>query len=240
VPGTAADNALQLEGRVPEIGLCFFETDTCLAYGDGDIPPAGLRGWDQDVHPGPMRYHVHLPADFDWKRQKPSAIAETAFAVFAKARRLAPATAVLHPPADMDGTHASTLLHGFIQAWRRLSPARILLENIRGAPLVDLDTDLFGIDGFGVCLDAGHLIGYRQDALLGSPLPRQAEIFHWSAPGGGDRGASAASGASAAAPAAGGTSPCSLRATPSGTRPAMLAPWAAAPFTMVELMYSHW
>ena len=62
-PGTAADNARLLEGRVPEIGLCFFETKACLAYGDGDIPPAGLRGWDQDSPARPMRYHVHLPAD---------------------------------------------------------------------------------------------------------------------------------------------------------------------------------
>ena len=186
-PGTAADNARLLEGRVPEIGLCFFETKACLAYGDGDIPPAGLRGWDQDSPARPMRYHVHLPADFDWEAQAPEAIAETAFAVFAKASRLAPARAVLHPPADMEGGRASALLAGFLEAWRKRSPVRVLLENVRGAPLADLDPLLFGDGGFGVCLDAGHLMGYRQDALLESPLPRQAELFHWSAPGGCDR-----------------------------------------------------
>ena len=186
-PGTAADNARLLEGRVPEIGLCFFETAACLAYGEKDIPPAGLRGWSQDRPARPMRYHVHLPADFDWESQTPARLAETAFAVFAKAERLAPDKAVLHPPADMPSLRASTLLAGFIQTWRRLSPARVLLENIRGAMLCDLDPALFGDEGFGVCLDAGHLMGYRQDALLASPLPRQAELFHWSAPGGGDR-----------------------------------------------------
>ncbi len=186
-PGTAADNARLLEGRVPEIGLCFFEAEACLAYGDGDIPPAGLRGWDQERPARPMRYHVHLPTDFDWEAQAPSAIAETAFAVFARAGRLAPEKAVLHPPADMPGMRASALLASFLRTWRRLSPARILLENVKGAPLADLDPELFGDEGFGVCLDAGHLMGYRQDALLASPLPRQAELFHWSAPGGGDR-----------------------------------------------------
>jgi len=177
VPDTVAGNVRFLKGRVPEIGLCFFETRGCLAYTEKDLPSDGEAAG--------LRFHVHLPVDLDWERGG-GAVFRDAWAVFSKARALNPHLAVLHPPAA-DGARASDLLAAFLQRWQAETAVPLCLENTPESPLYDLDPGLFAEGRFAVCLDAGHLMGYHQERLLDLPLLERAAIVHWSAPCGGDR-----------------------------------------------------
>ncbi|MDE7371399.1 MAG: sugar phosphate isomerase/epimerase, partial [Desulfovibrio sp.] len=174
LPGTVAENARFLAGRVEEVGLCCFETEGTLAYTETDLPP--------ELAALPLRWHLHLPADLPWARGGSTA-AEVALAVLARVAYLAPHLAVLHPPTGMPVQEARALLAAFAAAWHAAGAPPLLLENIRGCGLTELGCDFLDGEGLGVCLDVGHLLGYVQGRLLASELPERARLVHWSAPG---------------------------------------------------------
>ena len=183
IPDTVAGNVRFLKGRVPEVALCFFETEGCLAYTDADLPEPGEAG--------SLRFHVHLPTDLIWgsggnPEEAADAAFRDAFAVFSLAAYLKPRLAILHPPAA-EGARASELLAAFLENWQSVSDVPLCLENMPESPLTDLDRKLFGPGGYRLCLDAGHLMSYHQEKLLDLPILQSTAIVHWSAPCGGDR-----------------------------------------------------
>lgn len=173
IPGTVAENARFLAGRVREAALCCFEAAACLAY----------TGEDLLMHPErlPLGWHLHLPLDLPWE-EGGEAAAGLALAVYATMRRFAPKRAVLHPPVGMPVEAAREVLADFAARWRFRGPP-LLLENIRGCQLTELGAAFLDGEDLGVCLDVGHLLGYAQDELLASDLPERASLIHWSAPG---------------------------------------------------------
>lgn len=175
LPGTVAENARFLAGRVEEVALCCFETAACLAYTAADLPPELARL--------PLRWHLHLPVDLPWEAGGHAA-ADAALAVLDRVAYLGPHLAVLHPPAGARGPEtAARLLAAFAARWRRSGAPQLLLENIRGCELAGLGAAFLDRHGLGVCLDVGHLLGYAQTSLLASELPERARLVHWSAPG---------------------------------------------------------
>lgn len=181
LPGTVAENARFLSGKIDEIGLCFFETRACLDYGETDLPPdlAGL----------PLRWHVHLPADLPWpsgRGENAARAASVALAVFRKAAFLRPRLAVLHPP-EGSPARQRRLLKDFATRWQSASSAPLLAENIDCCDLARLGPGFLPEHGLRVCLDVGHLLGYAQGRLAASTLPEEAALIHWSAPGARDR-----------------------------------------------------
>lgn len=174
LPGTVAENARFLAGRVAEAGLCCFETAGCLAYTEADLPP--------DLASLPLDWHLHLPADLPWEEGGATAAA-AALAVLARVAYLSPHLAVLHPPVDMSAEAARDLIADFAARWRAAGAPPLLLENIPGCGLTELGGAFLAGHGLGVCLDVGHLLGYAQDELLASDLPERARLIHWSAPG---------------------------------------------------------
>ncbi|WP_022655667.1 cobamide remodeling phosphodiesterase CbiR [uncultured Desulfovibrio sp.] len=181
LPGTVAENMHFLSGRVDETALCFFETRACLEYGEKDIPPV-LTGL-------PLRCHVHLPVDLPWPsgagataKAEAGAVADLALAVCAKAARLSPGLAVLHPPEGSPALKRA-LLRAFAFRWQTRSPVPLLLENVESSDVLELGKNFLSDHGLGFCLDVGHLLGYAQNRLLDSGLPETAALVHWSAPG---------------------------------------------------------
>lgn len=171
IPGTVAENAVFLAGKVAEVGLCFFETQPCLAYGVDDLP--------MHLQDLPLTWHVHLPVDMPWEAGGRAAAA-IALALMGKVRYIKPWAAVLHPP---HGPQAAQLISDFAQFWHEHSSAQLLLENIDTAPLVDMEACI-SQTGCGICLDVGHALGYGQGALLESAtLLAKVALLHWSAPG---------------------------------------------------------
>lgn len=195
MPGTAAENCAFLAGRVDEVGLLFFESAPCLAYGENDLPP-GLAAL-------PLSWHVHLPADLPMERPDEAAaicralLDKAAFLGGAQAGRAGEGApllprAVLHPPDATGGTGAEKLLDRFAARFAALGgdPARLLLENTRGNDLLRL-TGVMREHGMAACLDLGHLLAYEQYALLrDEPLLERAAMLHLSAPGKGKEHAS--------------------------------------------------
>lgn len=174
LPGSVAENARFLAGRVEEVALCCFETAGTLAYTGADLPP--------DLARLPLRWHLHLPLDLPWE-EGAGAAARAALAVYGRVAYLAPHLAVLHPPTAMRAQHAREALAAFAGLWRAAGAPPLLLENIGGADLTELGAAFLDRHGLGICLDVGHLLGYAQDGLLASDLPERARLIHWSAPG---------------------------------------------------------
>lgn len=171
--GTIADNAAfvlnaiescshqnqALQHPISEIGLCFFETASCLAYTEEDLPAT--------LAELPFSWHVHLPSDLPW-HDGGAAVARIALELMDKVAFLGVKHAVLHPPilpSIKDG--GASLLRNFMKDWTSSgrSPHDIHLENIHGHDLASL-WDCIPELGCRVCLDTGHLITYKQDALL--------------------------------------------------------------------------
>lgn len=88
-PETIAGNCARLQGLVDEVGLLFFESDSCMAYTEQDLPQALARSG--------LRFHVHLPLDLPWEAGAP-AVWSIMAALRAKASFLRPWCHVLHPP----------------------------------------------------------------------------------------------------------------------------------------------
>ena len=179
LPGTVKENVRFLNGRVGEVGLCFFESQACLAYTDGDMPSA-----EEGDH---LRFHVHLPLDLPWPDESRDAreakhTAQTAFATLQKAGHLAPRYAVLHAPQGEPARQRS-LLAAFASQWQKLTPVPLLLENTSHCSVASLGQTFLEDWHMGFCLDTGHLLAYRQHDILESDLPERAVLAHVSAPG---------------------------------------------------------
>jgi hypothetical protein len=178
IPGTAAENSSFLSGRVDEVGLCFFEAESCLTYTKADLPP--------NLADLPLSWHVHLPLDLPCPDfSAATEAAEVALILMERIAFLGPKCAVLHPP---QGTPAfkRSFLDNFARIWQKNCDIPLLLENIGTCDIVELGENFLSDHGFGLCLDVGHLLGYKQIRLLSSELPETADLIHWSAPGGQD------------------------------------------------------
>ncbi len=178
LPDTVSANALFLANKVQEVGLCFFETKSCLAYTKIDLPPK--------LSELPLRWHVHLPVDLDWSNGHNAAT--QALKVMQKAAYLNPRFGVLHPPSDqrLNQDKLERLLFDFANTWHKNSNIPILLENINKMPLVNLNSTLFSpkFKPFGICLDLGHMLGFAQtDLILQSDILKHVGLVHLSAPG---------------------------------------------------------
>ena len=183
LPAGVAENARFLAEKVDEVGLCLFETRACLNYGPQDLPP--------DLATLPLRWHAHLPVDLPWPQKTDAAhpartAATLACKVLERAAFLQPRCAVLHPPMGSPQTQRR-LLAGFAHHWQKYYHVPLLLENVAHSDIHSLGQGFLQDHGLGLCLDVGHLLGYGQKNLLFSPLPEQASLVHWSAPGDGDR-----------------------------------------------------
>lgn len=182
IPAHVADNARFLAGRVAEVGLCFFEARSCLAYTDEELPPA--------LADLPLSWHVHLPVDLPWPHRPDAAavreVMDLALRVFAKAARLRPWAAVLHAPEGGPGLQRALLREAAL-CWQRHCPVPLLVENTAICDCYGLGQDFLAEQGLGFCLDVGHLMGYAQETLWASPLPETARLVHWSAPGARDQ-----------------------------------------------------
>lgn len=191
IAANVADNAFFLARKVDEVGLCLFETRGCLNYGPDDLPAA--------LAELPLRWHAHLPVDLPWparaaagKARPASEAARLALAVLNRVVTLVPhmtlRAAVLHPP---EGSPAfqRRMLADFATHWHAQGHEAppLLLENVAHSDVLCLGGSFLADHGLGLCLDVGHLLGYVQNGLLHSALPRQAAMLHWSAPGNGDQ-----------------------------------------------------
>nr|WP_321513906.1 cobamide remodeling phosphodiesterase CbiR [uncultured Pseudodesulfovibrio sp.] len=155
LPAGAAENALFLADRFPEIALLFFEADACLAYTEEDLPftLADL----------PVSWHVHMPLDFEWSDGL-DAVWRKIDGLIDKATFLSPHAYVLHPPTEPD------ILVPLAARLRDkgVDPADFLVENIRGYSLPPI-WDEMREGGYSACLDIGHIQAYNQFDILDLP-----------------------------------------------------------------------
>lgn len=169
LPADVGTNCAALARHFPELGLCFFETQACLAYGEADLPP-GLNGL-------PVRWHVHLPLDLPWDLG-PKAVAKIILALAEKVAGLAPWAYVLHPPPEPGqlGDLAIAL------AGRGLRPEALLVENIQGRDLARMWPVVRELN-LGACLDLGHMLERGQEEFLDLPgLWAHTRMLHLNAP----------------------------------------------------------
>ena len=179
VPGSVAENVCFLRNRVNEIGLCFFETEACLAYTADDLPPL--------ADCGELRFHIHLPLDLPWPNEGAplKGIENTvrqAIAVADVAAYLHPRFAILHPPQG-SVSWQRRVLSSFADIWLRHSNVALLLENTPECPVVNLGGTFLNSRELGFCLDTGHLLAYNQTEILVSDVLEMCFLVHWSAPG---------------------------------------------------------
>ncbi len=169
IPDTLAANCRYLaqQNLVHEVALCFFETKSCLAYTEKDLPPELIEL--------PFSWHVHLPLDLPWHRG-PAHVAGVCQRLMQKAAYLCPAGYVLHPP------ESAQMLYSFSHALQSLgqSTSHILLENIKGNNLIHL-FDTAKEFSLGFCLDLGHILAYGQELLLQKISFEQVNMLHVSA-----------------------------------------------------------
>ncbi len=211
IPDTVANNAFflaqkaQIFPQIQEIGLCFFETKSCLDYTMEDLPT--------NMAELGFRWHVHLPLDLPWSNEHAALMhkcstkqlqnnipphdehtlsgfvaADFALAVLQKAAHLTPRLAILHPPTSVSMETQARLLQEFASVWYTKISTPVLLENIKGAPLYTLPKTLFesslSSKGYGVCLDIGHMFTYKQETIIhNEALLSSIQMVHWSAPG---------------------------------------------------------
>lgn len=173
IPGSVVKNAMFLTGKTPGIALCLFETAASLAYSPQELPP-GLGKL-------PFNWHIHLPLDLPWQNG-PRAVADICSSLCSKTAFLAPELAVLHPPER----NCRKMLSEFASFWGG-SPKIVIENTVRCDILQALGASFLAQHGFGFCMDVGHALGYSQLSLLQSDLPASALVWHWSAPGRGDK-----------------------------------------------------
>ncbi len=174
IPGTVAENCRYLDSRTRETGLTFFETESCLAYDENDLPPE-LADLD-------MAWHVHLPLDLPWHLGPDKSWGKIK-GLMDKTTYLKPWAYVLHPPPDPD------MLDDLADwlATTGLPPENLLLENIEGCDLTGMWPRIQKL-GLGVCLDLGHILAYGQDEIFNLPgLKSRVGMLHVYSPGPGAR-----------------------------------------------------
>lgn len=174
IPGTVAENCRFLAGKVDEVALLFFETESCLAYTSLDLP--------QGLAELGLSFHIHHPLDLPW-HEGGQRVAEIVLALNDKAAHLNPAAHVVHPPAA--GAESAVLIRDFAGAISRssLDPATILFENIKENSLSGL-VGIIADCGMKICLDLGHILAYAQDDLLReSGFDDLVAMLHLNAPG---------------------------------------------------------
>lgn len=202
IPGGIPENAFFLSGRVDEVALCFFELQSCLEYSEADLPP-GLSGL-------PLSWHVHLPFDLPFtgrsinsraggaapdslsnlpggpRNNSGAGAAEAALLLMRKVDFLKPAGAVLHtPPKAVPAARSRRILRDFVEVWQQdgRRPEDLWLENTRDSDLLEFE-DVIVEYGLSVCLDIGHVLAYKQNALLrAQTLLSRIKLVHFSLPG---------------------------------------------------------
>lgn len=102
IPGTVADNCHFLSGKVDEVALLFFETESCLAYSEHDLPAV--------LNETGLSFHIHHPLDLPWHKGG-TRVAEIVLALSEKASHLNPVAHVVHPPPA--GGRAKVLIAEF-------------------------------------------------------------------------------------------------------------------------------
>lgn len=201
ISDTLAANCRFLDGKIHEVGLLFFETASCLAYTEADLP--------RDLASLDLAWHVHLPLDLPW--DTPERVADACLSLMDSVAYLGVQRAVLHPPqagitirslracdsdagigggqtasfGQEDSEEAGRALEIFAHRWQAAGRlmADCLLENVHGADLVDIWPAVCNL-GYSVCLDTGHVISYRQYGLLELPgLRERVRMVHVNAPG---------------------------------------------------------
>lgn len=172
IPGTIAQNANFLSGKVPEIAICCFECASCLAYTGLDLP-----FWLAEL---PFTWHVHLPVDLPWEDSGEKAV-ERCLLLREKLLFLRPRFFILHPPLT---PRSGLTLEKFADIWHREHGERLLLENTETVSLAD--SEFLSQSLYGFCLDVAHALSSQDGELLASDFPEKAEIVHWSAPCGRD------------------------------------------------------
>ncbi|ACS81016.1 cobamide remodeling phosphodiesterase CbiR [Maridesulfovibrio salexigens] len=174
IPGTILENCRFLTGKVDEIALLFFETESCLAYTKADLP--------KELIDTELAFHIHHPLDLPWK-EGGSRVAEIVLALNEKAVHLNPRGHVVHPPPA--GPEAADLIREFAAGVSRsgICPETVLFENIKENSLLGL-TGVIADCGMKICLDLGHILAYAQhDLLRDSRLEGQVSMLHLNAPG---------------------------------------------------------
>jgi hypothetical protein len=174
IPGTILKNCEYLSGRIEEVCLLFFETESCLKYGTADLPDE-LRNKD-------LSYHTHLPLDLDWSNPV-TEIFSVIEKLVNKVAFLDPAAHVLHPPVDSDLCRKVLPELSSLMKQSGMNGSFFLLENIKGNDLCDI-VDVINECGFGICFDLGHYLSYSQDGLMDIPdLWDHVKMVHLNAPG---------------------------------------------------------
>ena len=179
-PGGIAENARFAAGRAAEVGLCFFETEACLAYGESDLPA--------DLAELPLSWHVHLPLDLPWSKDEGVAAAKAALALMDKAAFLKAGRAVVHLPEGLGRSAAPAAVlawENFMIHWQNSgrSSRDILLENQPGDEPQAL-LNLAEIYDAGLCLDFSHwLLTCGPEILPGRDFLQRVALVHLNAPG---------------------------------------------------------
>lgn len=174
IPGTIAGNCRFLSGKVDEVALLFFETESCLAYTEADLP--------KDLAETGLSFHIHHPLDLPW-HEGGRKVAEIVLALNEKAAHLKPKAHVVHPPAAE--LEAVRLIKDFAAVIARspIDANKILFENIKENSLIGL-TGTIADCGMKICLDLGHILAYAQhDLLRESGLSELVAMLHLNAPG---------------------------------------------------------
>ena len=177
IPGTVAENCCYLSGRVDEIALLFFETESCLNYSEKDLP--------HELSNCGLSFHIHHPLDLPWHKGG-AEVARIVCALISKTEHLNPQTNVIHPPPF--GPEAAGLITDFKQALAgaKYPPHNFLFENIKENSLSGL-VDHIRSCGFKICLDLGHILAYGQQSLFDEDLKGMVGMLHLNAPGRGGR-----------------------------------------------------
>ena len=181
MPGGIAENARFAAGHAAEVGLCFFETESCLAYGEEDLPG--------DLAHLPLTWHVHLPLDLPWLTSGGRAAAEAALQLMDKVGFLNARRAVLHLPEGLTRPGATGAA---LRAWRDFAArwqdsgraaTDLLLENqIGDDPRILLE--LAEAHNTGLCLDASHwLLTQGPEITPDKEFLCRVSLLHLNAPG---------------------------------------------------------
>lgn len=177
IPGTVADNCRYLAGKVDEIGLLFFDAESCLNYTNTDLPESLLELG--------LSFHIHHPLELPWHRGR--SVGRLVGELASKAAYLDPGAHVIHPPADsLDAGKLITEFAGEIKA-AGFDAGMFMFENIRENSLDGL-ISVIRECGFKICLDLGHILAYAQQSLIEvNALEDLVGMLHLNAPGSGGR-----------------------------------------------------